>query len=105
MRPALLLFALGLLAGGGGLAQDAPEEEAAVFTEYEIGPEDILRIDAASGRVEAVVDADGLLEPDPADADPDAVLNGIAHLGDDRFLITGKRWPAVFEVRFVPDVG
>ncbi|MEM8905976.1 MAG: glutaminyl-peptide cyclotransferase [Actinomycetota bacterium] len=64
--------------------------------------EDILRIDAGTGRVEAVVDADGLLEPDPADADADDVLNGIAHLGDDRFLITGKRWPAVFEVRFVP---
>ncbi len=63
----------------------------------------ILRIDAASGRVEAVVDAGGLLEPDPAAADPDAVLNGIAHLGDDRFLVTGKRWPAVFEVRFVAD--
>ena len=67
--------------------------------------EEIVRIDAASGRVEAVVDADGLLEPDPADADADAVLNGIAHLGDDRFLVTGKLWPAVFEVRFVPEAG
>ncbi|MEO1064042.1 MAG: glutaminyl-peptide cyclotransferase [Actinomycetota bacterium] len=63
--------------------------------------EQVLRIDPATGVVEAVVDADGLLEPDPADADADDVLNGIAHLGADRFLITGKRWPAAFEVRFV----
>ena len=31
------------------------------------------------------------------------VLNGIAQIpGTDRFLVTGKYWPALFEVRFVP---
>jgi glutamine cyclotransferase len=64
--------------------------------------DDIVAFDAADGVVVATVDASGLIEPDPADDDPDAVLNGIAHLGDGRFLITGKLWPAVFEVRFVP---
>ncbi|MEU8897939.1 glutaminyl-peptide cyclotransferase [Nocardia sp. NPDC048505] len=61
----------------------------------------ILRIDPDSGRVLAVIDARGLLGPaERADAD---VLNGIAHLpGTDRFLITGKYWPTIFEVRFVP---
>ncbi|MFD9615183.1 glutaminyl-peptide cyclotransferase [Streptomyces sp. NPDC059083] len=31
------------------------------------------------------------------------VLNGIAHLpGTDHFLLTGKKWPTSYEVRFVP---
>lgn len=64
--------------------------------------DDIVAFDASDGIVDAVVDASGLIEPHPSDDDPDAVLNGIAHLGGDRFLITGKLWPAVFEVRFVP---
>ncbi|MEV0295860.1 glutaminyl-peptide cyclotransferase [Nocardia sp. NPDC050710] len=60
----------------------------------------ILRIDPESGAVLAVIDAGGLLTPaQRAGAD---VLNGIAQLpGTDRFLITGKYWPTVFEVRFV----
>jgi glutaminyl-peptide cyclotransferase len=58
----------------------------------------IVRIDPADGRVTAVVDAAGLLDPDRrADAD---VLNGIAALGDGEFLLTGKLWPATFRVRF-----
>lgn len=61
----------------------------------------IVRIDPASGRVTAVIDAAGLLTPtERAAAD---VLNGIAY---DRasgvFLVTGKLWPRLFEVRFVP---
>lgn len=61
--------------------------------------EEILRIDPNSGRVTAVVDASGLLEPDQeARAD---VLNGIASVpGTDEFLLTGKYWPHVFRVRF-----
>ena len=32
------------------------------------------------------------------------MLNGIAALGGDEFLLTGKYWPAMFRVRFVvPD--
>jgi glutamine cyclotransferase len=60
----------------------------------------IVRIDPADGRVTAVVDAAGLLDPERrADAD---VLNGIAALGGDEYLLTGKLWPASFRVRFTP---
>ena len=61
----------------------------------------IVRIDPATGRVTAVVDAAGLLDPDRR-AGTD-VLNGIAAVpGDDgTFLITGKLWPTTFRVRFV----
>ncbi|WP_280437520.1 glutaminyl-peptide cyclotransferase [Nocardia carnea] len=61
----------------------------------------ILRIDPDTGRVLSVIDAAGLL-PAEQRAGTD-VLNGIAQIpGTDRFLITGKYWPTVFEVRFVP---
>lgn len=60
----------------------------------------ILRIDPASGTVTGIVDATGLLPAaDRAGAD---VLNGIAALPGDEFLVTGKRWPNTFRVRFVP---
>lgn len=61
----------------------------------------IVRIDPATGQVTATVDATGLLTDEQrAGAD---VLNGIAAVpGTDRFLVTGKLWPTVFEVRFVP---
>ncbi|MBF6332550.1 glutaminyl-peptide cyclotransferase [Nocardia transvalensis] len=60
----------------------------------------ILRIDPDSGTVLAEIDADGLLTP-PERIGTD-VLNGIAQLpGTDRFLLTGKYWPTMFEVRFV----
>ncbi|MBF6356000.1 glutaminyl-peptide cyclotransferase [Nocardia higoensis] len=62
----------------------------------------ILRIDPETGQVLAVADLGGLLtRAERADAQ---VANGIAALpGTDRFLVTGKYWPAVFEVRFVPE--
>lgn len=61
----------------------------------------ILRIDPHTGSVTGVVDATGLLSPaQRATAD---VLNGIAAIpGTDEFLITGKNWPTLFRVRFVP---
>ncbi len=60
----------------------------------------ILRIDPTDGRVTAIVDAAGLLDPTRrAGAD---VLNGIAATGDGEFLLTGKLWPAAFRVRFEP---
>jgi glutamine cyclotransferase len=60
----------------------------------------IVRIDPATGRVTAVVDAAGLLDAGRrAHAD---VLNGIAAVGNGEFLLTGKLWPATFRVRFVP---
>ena len=61
----------------------------------------IVRIDAATGVVTAVVDASGLLSP--AEAEGTDVLNGIAHdPGRGLFLVTGKLWPRLFEVRLVP---
>lgn len=61
----------------------------------------IVRIDPASGRVTAVVDASGLLPP--AQREAAGVLNGIAAVpGTDEFLITGKNWPHLYRVRFVP---
>lgn len=59
----------------------------------------IVRIDP-SGRVTAVVDASGLLSP--AQRAGTDVLNGIAAVGTDEYLLTGKFWPTTFRVRFVP---
>jgi glutamine cyclotransferase len=63
--------------------------------------DEIVRIDPASGQVTAVVDARGLLSADElTHAD---VLNGIAwDAAKKTFLITGKLWPKMFEVVFVP---
>lgn len=61
----------------------------------------ILRIDRETGAVTGWIDAAGLLPAeDRAGAD---VLNGIAYLPEsDTFLLTGKLWPRLFEVQFVP---
>ncbi|MCQ4117974.1 glutaminyl-peptide cyclotransferase [Rhodococcus tibetensis] len=63
----------------------------------------LVRIDPADGHVIAAIDAGALrdaLPPGPRDV---GVLNGIAQIpGTDRFLLTGKYWPRIFEVRFVP---
>ena len=60
----------------------------------------ILKIEKATGEVEAVINAAGLLTPgEAAEAD---VLNGIAYdEAKDVFYITGKLWPSLFEVKFV----
>lgn len=61
---------------------------------------EIVRIDPASGAVTAVIDASGLLTPEQAEGVD--VLNGIAAVpGTDRFLLTGKLYPEIFDVRFV----
>lgn len=59
----------------------------------------IVRIDPATGVVDTVVDAAGLLtDAERANAD---VLNGIAAVPcTDTFLLTGKMWPHTFLVRF-----
>jgi glutaminyl-peptide cyclotransferase len=63
--------------------------------------DEIVRIDAKTGRVTAVIDASGLLSPEEA-ARAD-VLNGIAYKPEtNTFLLTGKLWPHVFEVELVP---
>lgn len=61
---------------------------------------EIVRIDAKTGRVNAVIDASGLLTP--AESVRADVLNGIAYKPDtDTFLLTGKLWPHVFEVELI----
>jgi glutamine cyclotransferase len=61
----------------------------------------ILRIDANTGTVTGMIDASGLLtSAQRAHAD---VLNGIAAIpGTDEFYLTGKLWPELFRVKFVP---
>jgi glutaminyl-peptide cyclotransferase len=60
----------------------------------------IAQIDATSGTVETLIRADGLLDtPHQADVD---VLNGITRLDNGDFLLTGKNWPTMYRVRFVP---
>ncbi len=63
--------------------------------------QEIVRIDPSTGNVTASIDARGLLSREAASrAD---VLNGIAYRPDtETFLLTGKLWPAVFEVEFIP---
>ena len=57
----------------------------------------IVRIDPGDGAVDLVVDAAALRERGiPPSAQ---VLNGIAHVGGDEFLVTGKDWPTMFRVR------
>lgn len=57
----------------------------------------VVRIDAETGEVTAVVDASRLL--DDARRAKAEVLNGIAFAGSDEFVLTGKYWPAMFRVR------
>lgn len=65
---------------------------------------DIVRIDAATGAVTAIIDASGL--DNNATSDPNHVLNGIAHIpgtaNPPEFLVTGKRWPDMYRVTFEP---
>ncbi len=60
----------------------------------------IVRIDPQDGRVTGVLDMHGLLEPHPAETVRGAVLNGIAwDETSGTFLVTGKYWPQMFEIR------
>ncbi|WP_055600085.1 glutaminyl-peptide cyclotransferase [Streptomyces aureus] len=60
----------------------------------------ILRIDPHTGAVTANIDAAGLLTA--SERRKAKQLNGIAAVpGTDRFLITGKLWPHMFQVTFI----
>ncbi|GAA3542117.1 glutaminyl-peptide cyclotransferase [Zobellella aerophila] len=62
----------------------------------------IVKIDKASGRVLAEIDATPLLLLSEQPWDGEAVLNGIAYEAEtDTFYLTGKLWPLLFQVRFV----
>lgn len=74
--------------------------EGAIYANVWMSDE-IVRIDPASGRVTAVIDASGLLTP--AERGAADVLNGIAYDPARRvFYLTGKHWPKLFEAVFVP---
>lgn len=61
----------------------------------------IVIIDPETGHVTGRIDLTGLLDPGPGD--PDALLNGIAYDATERRLfVTGKLWPALFEIDVVP---
>jgi glutaminyl-peptide cyclotransferase len=59
----------------------------------------IARIDPDTGVVKAWIDLSAL--PEAANqADPDAVLNGIAYDREhDRLFVTGKDWPHLYEIK------
>jgi glutamine cyclotransferase len=61
----------------------------------------ILKIDAESGHVVGKLNFKGLLQTNEIIPDRTDVLNGIAYDSTTKnFLITGKRWPKLFEVKF-----
>lgn len=69
--------------------------------------DEILRIDPECWTVTGVVDTSSLhadaTQVAEAAGDRIDVTNGIAHLPDtDEFLVTGKWWPTMYQVRFVP---
>jgi glutamine cyclotransferase len=63
----------------------------------------LVKIDKTNGVVVAVIDASGLLSSEETESlESGEVLNGIANNPEtDTLLIKGKRWPKMFEVRFV----
>jgi glutaminyl-peptide cyclotransferase len=61
--------------------------------------DEIVRIDPTTGLVNAEVNLTGLLAGPRPSAN---VLNGIAHVQGQDFLLTGKHWPSMFRVRFDP---
>jgi len=63
----------------------------------------IARISPKDGHVIAWIDCAGLL-PEDEKVNAESVLNGIAYDAEhDRLFVTGKQWPAVFEIRVLPE--
>ena len=61
----------------------------------------IARISPQDGHVIGWIDLSGLLPVDQR-VNEESVLNGIAYdARRDRLFVTGKQWPAVFEIRIV----
>jgi len=62
----------------------------------------IVRIDPATGEVDALVDL-APLRAELGPLDPEAVLNGIAwDAAGKRLFVTGKWWPTLFEIALEP---
>lgn len=65
----------------------------------------IARIDPASGKVDGLIDLRPIVA-EIANADPDAVANGIAYdAASNRLFVTGKYWPTLFEITLGEEVG
>ena len=63
----------------------------------------LVRIDPATGRVNAVIDLRPIVAEIKA-TDPDAVANGIAwDPVKRRLFVTGKLWPTLFEITLSPE--
>ena len=63
----------------------------------------IARIDPYSGAVTGLIDLRGILNAANLADGPDGVLNGIAYdAARERLFVTGKNWPALFEIRVRP---
>jgi len=64
----------------------------------------IVRIEKSTGVVVEQMDGTMLIPEGGRPSRSDAVLNGIAYNPESgTFYLTGKLWPSLFEVRFVPD--
>jgi glutaminyl-peptide cyclotransferase len=62
----------------------------------------IARISPDDGHVIAWIDLTGLV-PSSQRLDSESVLNGIAYdAKNDRLFVTGKQWPAIYEIKIVP---
>jgi glutaminyl-peptide cyclotransferase len=104
-RTFAVLESLQITDGGSALFQ---VNELACVGEHVYGnvylTDRIVRIDKATGQVIGEVDGSSLVPPRGRPRAVDAVLNGIAHDPESGlFYLTGKLWPVVFEVRFVPE--
>jgi glutamine cyclotransferase len=61
----------------------------------------IARISPSNGHVIGWIDLTGIL-PEDQKIDAESVLNGIAYDAQhDRLFVTGKQWPAIFEIQVV----
>ncbi len=63
----------------------------------------IARISPGDGHVIGWIDLSGLL-PNGEKVNEESVLNGIAYdKRHDRLFVTAKQWPAIFEIKLVPE--
>ena len=63
-----------------------------------------FRLNKETGQLTGIIDASKLLTLlERENLKEEEVLNGIAYYPEHQtFLITGKGWPKLFEVRFIP---
>ena len=65
----------------------------------------VIRIDPQNGQVTGVIDFTGIIDIEPnivVGGGAQNVLNGIAYDSEgERLFVTGKEWPALFEVRLI----